>query len=277
MKVSVIIVSHDMCAPLRQSLQALNNALDKTESEIIVIDNGSTDRTAETVIKEFPQVRLMSLNPGKRYTQAGNQGIGMARGEYILLLSADAVVKPKTIQKTIEFMDSHTTAGGVSVRLVDKQGNYLPESKKVLPHTWVAFLKFTGLLKQFKKSRLTEYLGNKHEDEFETTETDVLNNCFMLVRNSVLKTVGLLDERFSGYGTNIDLSQRIKLAGFKNFYFPKTYIINLQYHKVSKFSWQHLRNFYGALIIFALKYLFRLPALPLKPLQELYPAYEFKG
>lgn len=277
MKVSVILVSHNMCKLLRQTLAALSQSIKNIEAEVILVDNCSEDQTIETVMKEFPDVRLTTATACKGMSRSINQGIKMASGEYVLLLSPDAITKSKTIRNSIDFMDAHPSAGGVSVRMLDADGNYMPESKKVLPRTWVTFFKMTGLLKQFSKSRLTEYYTARNDDEFDTTETDVLNEKFMLIRRSVLDSVGLLDERFIRYGANIDLSHRIRLSGFKNYYFPKTYIINLQYERLDKLSWEHLKSFYGAMFIFAVKYILRLPAMHVKPVQDLYPAYELKG
>ena len=59
-------------------------------------------------------------------------------------------------------------------------------------------------------------------------QIDIINEAFMLIRKSVLSETGLFDERFFMYGHNIDLSYRMRLAGFKNYYFPKTYIINFK-------------------------------------------------
>ncbi|OKS86358.1 glycosyltransferase [Mucilaginibacter polytrichastri] len=275
MKVSVIMVSYNMCKVLRQSLAALHRSVQNMDAEIILVDNSSDDHTVETITNEFPEVKITTANGG--LSHCVNQGISMAKGEYVLFLSPDALTKKETISKAVDFMDSHAPAGGLSVRMLNMDGNYMPASKKTLPRRWVTLFKLTGLLKQFSKSRLSEHYIGRHNDEFDTTETDVLHDRFMLIRRSVMDTVGLLDERFDRYGANIDLSYRIRLAGFRNYYFPKTYIINLQYNRSGKFSWANLKSFYGAMFIFAVKYIFRLPALRVKPLQALYPAYELKG
>lgn len=277
MKVSVVVVSYNMCALLRKSLTALTSAVNNVDAEIILIDNCSTDRTLETVNKEFPEVRTATAFDCSGTSRSVNQGISMAKGEYVLVLSPDALTNSDAIAKAVEFMDTHTTAGGLSVRILDTEGNYLPESKKILPRSWINFFKVTGLLRQFVKSRFTEHYFTRHDDEFDTAETDLLNDKFMMLRRSTLNKTGLLDERFALYGANIDLSYRIRLAGFKNYYFPKTYIINLGYSQAPKFSWVKLKNFYGAMFIFAVKYIFKLPAIHVKPLQDLYPAYELKG
>lgn len=269
------MVSDNMCKLLRQSLAALKRSVQHLDAEIILVDNNSDDNTVETISREFPDVKITTTTGG--LSHCVNQGIKMAKGEYLLFLSPDAITKKETVSKAIQFMDSHITAGGLSVRMLDIDGNYMQASKKTVPRRWVTLLKLTGLLKQFSKSRLTDHYIARHDDEFDTTETDVMHDRFMLIRKSVMDVVGLVDERFNRYGANIDLSYRIRLAGFRNYYFPKTYIINLQYNRSGKFSWNNLKSFYGAMFIFAVKYIFRLPALGEKPAQELYPAYELKG
>jgi GT2 family glycosyltransferase len=275
MKVSVIMVSYNMCKLLRQSLAALKRSVQNLDAEIILVDNNSDDFTVDTISKEFPEVKITTASGS--LSHCVNQGISMAKGEYLLFLSPDSITKKETISKALQFMDGHATAGGLSVRMLDVEGNYMQASKKTVPRRWVTLLKLTGLLKQFSKSRLTEHYIARNDDEFDTTETDVMHDRFMLIRKSVMDKIGPLDERFNRYGGNIDLSYRIRLAGFRNYYFPKTYIINLQYNRSGKFSWSNLKSFYGAMFIFAVKYIFRLPALSVKPAQELYPAYELKG
>lgn len=266
-----------MCNQLHKSLNALIKATQNTDSEIIVVDCASTDRTMETVMREFPDVKLIALDHHIGLSRAINKGISVAGGEYIVLVKPDVIVHKEAIFKASDFMDTHLATGGLGVRILDTDGNYLKESKKILPRTWIAFFKLTGLARQFPKSRLTERFVYHAEDEFETTEVDVLSSKFMVIRKSILDNIGLLDERFTGYGNNIDLSYRIRLAGYKNHYYPKTYIIDQQTVKYSRFSWVYLKDFYCSMIIFAVKYFFSLPDIKIKPLQELTPAYELKG
>ena len=98
----------------------------------------------------------------------------------------------------------------------------------------------------------------------------------MLLRRSVIKEIGLFDERFTVYGYDTDLSYRIRLAGYKNYYFPKTFIINTKLSGASQFNWQFVKNFYGAMIIFAVKYLVKMPAIKLQSAPGLPLVYEIE-
>ena len=250
-------------------------ACDDIEHEIFIVDNASEDRSVAMLKSEFPQIKLIENKKNEGYSRANNRALKMARGEYVLLIDPDTITKRDTIHKAVEFMDKHAIAGGLGVRMVDAQGSYLPESKRGLTSPWSAFFRLTGLSKMLSKSRLFDRNQKSGtEDEFETAEVDILGSAFMLMRRSVLNKVGFLDERFFLYGADIDLSYRIRQAGFKNYYFPKTYIIHFKEQSIRKYSMQYLKNYYGAMFIFAGKYMFKLPGLQLKGIgqQRQYPA-----
>jgi GT2 family glycosyltransferase len=100
----------------------------------------------------------------------------------------------------------------------------------------------------------------------------------MLLRKSVLNKIGNYDERLAMFGYDIDLSFRIRLAGYKNYYFPKTYILNFTgTSKTSKLSWSYIKHFYGAMIIFAAKYLLRMPEIKIPGIPQIFaPKYEIE-
>ena len=275
MKLSVIIVNYNVCVLLRQALTTIGRACSQMDYEIFVVDNASTDNSVKMVKSDFPEVNLIENHKNVGFSKANNQALKLAKGEFILLLHPDTITKSETLEKTVEFMQSHQIAGGLSVRMINPMGQFLPESKRGLNFPWIAFFKMTGLSKMFSKSRFYDRNATHETDEFETTEIDVLSAPFMLLRKSVLERTGLLDERFFMYGENIDLSYRIRMAGFKNYYFPKTYIIHFKKQSIHTFSWKYIKHFYGAMFIFAGKYLFRMPRLQLKGMGPIFqPSYE---
>jgi len=263
MKLSVIIVNRDRCVLLQQALATLKKACENIQHEFFVVDNASSDHSSNMVQRDFPLVNLIVNDKNIGISKAYNQALMMAQGEYVLLINPDTITKKDTLTKAIDFMEHHQMAGGLSVRMIDPMGNFLKESKRGLMPHWVTFFKLTGLSKMLSKSRLYDRQHEYWIDEFETAEIDILNAAGMLLRRSVLLGTGFMDERFFMYGHNIDLSYRIRLAGFKNYYFPKTYIINFR-QNVDKFSLEYLKHFYGAMLIFAGKYMFKLPHLQLK-------------
>ncbi|MDO3627805.1 glycosyltransferase family 2 protein [Mucilaginibacter sp. BT774] len=272
MKLSVILINHNSRNGLRLALTSLQKAARNIPHEIIVVDNGSTDNSVSMLTAEFPQVKLFINSVKESLSQVYNNALLETRGQYILLINPDTIISADSITKLNEFMDQHPLAGGTSVRMVDFKGDYLQHSKHTLTGAWAAFIKFVGLSSFFPKTYSYSKRKADWVDEFETKEIDVLNETCMMLRRSVLEKTGLFDERFALYGYNIDLSYRVRLQGFKNYYYSKTYFIQLPRKAVNKFSWNYFRHFYGAMIIFAAKYLFKLPVLNTKNIGELYPS-----
>jgi GT2 family glycosyltransferase len=277
MKLSVIVVNYNTCDMLRIALNSVVRAAVGTNYEVFVVDNASTDKSVDMLRDEFPEVKVMANTGNLGMATAYNQGIKEATGEYVLVVSADTITGKKTIEKALEFMDQHAEAGGLGVRMITPDGRFLKESKHGFSKPWEVFFRVTGLAKYFSKSRLTDTQRKDWVEEFQTSETDIINGAFMLLRKEAINKTGLFDDRFHTYGYDIDLSYRIRLAGYKNYYFPKTYIINFNSRGNFKFSLDYLKEFYGAMIIFAAKYLFKVPEIKVEGLPQLFPStYEVK-
>jgi hypothetical protein len=151
-------------------------------------------------------------------------------------------------------MDENPQAGGLGVKMLDGQGNFAPESKRGLPTPSVAFYKMFGLSKFFPKSKRFGKYHLSYLPENEISEIDVMSGAFMLIRKSVLDTIGFLDETFFMYGEDIDLSYRIKKTGYKNYYFPETQIIHYKGESTKRSSLNYVVIFYKAMAIFSKKH-----------------------
>ena len=254
MKLSVIIVNYNVVHFLEQCLHAVFKSGQGLDLEVIVVDNRSVDESVKMVKEKFQQVHLIENETNVGFSAANNQGIAIARGEYVLLLNPDTVVEEDTFEKVVAFMDTHRDAGGLGVKMLDGKGVFLPESKRGLPTPSVAFYKIFGLARLFPKSRRFGAYHLTFLDKDETNVVDVLSGAFMLLRKSVLDQIGGLDEAFFMYGEDIDLSYRIVLAGYKNYYFPKTRIIHYKGESTKKGSINYVFVFYRAMIIFANKH-----------------------
>ncbi|MBS1531938.1 MAG: glycosyltransferase [Bacteroidetes bacterium] len=258
MKLSVILTCHDSQHGLRQALNAIFKEKIRMPFEVIVVDNAAGP--VETLSFEFPKIRVIANSAGQNISQAYNKAIRVANGDYVLLLSPGILTTSQSLAKLTDFMDQHPLAGGASVRIVNHKGEYLSESKHCLDSAWASFLKLTGFSSYFPKS-MPVHKNADWIEEFETSEVDVLNEDCMLLRRSALNPTGLFDERFSHCGHNIDLSYRLRKQGFKTYYYSKTYIIQLPGRELNKYSWEYIRHYYGAMFIFAAKYLFKLPVI----------------
>jgi GT2 family glycosyltransferase len=253
-ELSVIIVNYNVKYFLEQCLLSVRKASRGLAAEVIVVDNNSVDDSAAMVREKFPEARLIVNERNVGFAAANNQAIANARGEYVLLLNPDTVVEEDCFSKCLVFMAAHPDAGALGVRMIDGAGKYLPESKRGFPSPWAAFCKTAGLSRLFPRSRLFNGYHLGYLDERQTQAVEVLSGAFMLLRRSALERVGLLDEAFFMYGEDIDLSYRLLLEGYRNYYFPHTTIIHYKGESAKKGSLNYVRVFYQAMIIFARKH-----------------------
>lgn len=254
MQLSVVIVNYNVEFFLEQCLNSVYAALKHVEGEVYVVDNNSIDGSVEMVKTKFPEVHLIENKENLGFSSANNQALTIAKGAHHLLLNPDTIVEEDTFKKVIEFMDDHPAAGGLGVKMIDGKGNFLPESKRGLPTPKDAFYKIFGLSRLFPKSRKFGRYHLSFLDKEDTHEIEILSGAFMLMRKEALDKVGLLDENFFMYGEDIDLSYRIVLGGYKNYYFPETSIIHYKGESTKKSSVNYVFVFYNAMIIFAKKH-----------------------
>lgn len=254
MQLSVIIVNYNVRHFLEQALLSVQRAMEGIDGDIWVVDNNSADDSVQMVRDKFPEVRLIANTENTGFAVANNQAIRASSGRYVLLLNPDTLVEEDTFHKCLAFMEGHPEAGALGVKMLDGSGKFLPESKRGFPTPWVSFCKTFGLSALFPHSAFFNgyYLG--HLSDEATHPIDVLAGAFMWMRREALDRSGLLDEAFFMYGEDIDLSYRIKLAGYENYYFPETQIIHYKGESTKKGSLNYVRTFYQAMIIFAKKH-----------------------
>jgi GT2 family glycosyltransferase len=252
MKLSIVIVNYNVKYYLWQCLDSVTRAARQVESEIFVVDNCSSDRSAEYVKPWFPDVHYIENRENAGFSKANNQAIRMSRGEYVLLLNPDTVVGEDTLSRVCAFMDAHPGAGALGVKMIDGYGRFLPESKRGFPSPWNAFCKMTGLSRLFPLSKTFGGYHVRYLDENERHRVDILSGAFMLLRRQALDRAGLLDEAFFMYGEDIDLSYRIGQAGFDLHYLPET-IVHYKGESTRK-DLRYVKIFHEAMLIFFRKH-----------------------
>lgn len=254
MTLSIVIVNYNVKALLASCLESVQTACRNIDAEILVIDNGSTDGSAEELPARFPDVRFTWRSENRGFAIACNIGWKQSSGTFVLFLNPDTWVPEDGLQKCIGFMQTHANCGALGVRMVNGKGEFLKESKRGFPGVVNSFCKMSGLSRLFPKSGLFAgyYLG--HLPERETHAVDVLCGAFMMVRRGLLEKTGGFDERYFMYGEDIDLSYQINLSGYRNYYFPEVTITHYKGESTNKKSPAYFDHFYGAMSLFVKKY-----------------------
>ncbi|MGQ0740266.1 MAG: glycosyltransferase family 2 protein [Bacteroidota bacterium] len=254
MQLSVIIVNYNVKHFLEQCLYSVQSAAAGLQAEIIVIDNNSSDRSMEYLPARFPAVRFIGNKENAGFAKACNQGLAAASGKYILFLNPDTIVPEDCFEKCISFFNSMPDAGALGIRMLDGSGKFLKESKRAFPSPITSLYKLFGLSKLFPRSKTFSRYHLGHLNEHKTNGADVLAGAFMMIKKEVLDKTGGFDEAFFMYGEDVDLSYRIRQAGYKNYYFAGSSIIHFKGESTRKGSMNYVRMFYTAMSKFVRKH-----------------------
>ncbi len=254
MELSVIIVNYNVKFFLEQCLLSVQKAMRSMSGEILVIDNASKDGSRTYLQDKFPDVRFFWNDENIGFAKANNLALKAAQGNYILFLNPDTIVPEDCFEKCIAFMQLHPEAGALGVQMLDGSGRFLPESKRAFPSLFPALFRLSGLSRLFPKSSLLNRYHLGHLDQNKNHPVDVLAGAFMLARKEVLSNTGSFDERFFMYAEDIDLSYRIRKAGYKNYYFSECSIIHFKGESTHKASLNYVKMFYHAMSLFVDKH-----------------------
>ncbi len=252
MELSVIIVNYNVKHFLEQCLCSVQKAIEnsKIETEVIVVDNHSTDNSLGYLKPLFPCVQFIGNDENKGFSKACNQGFKSSTGKYVLFLNPDTIVPGDCFSKCINFFDSHSDAGAVGVKMLDGHGKFLKESKRAFPSPVTSLFKLFGLARLFPASKFFSKYHLGYLDKNKNHEVDVLAGAFMMVRRNILEELNGFDEIFFMYGEDIDLSYRIQNLGYKNYYLAETSILHFKGESTRKGSLNYVRMFYNAMSIF---------------------------
>jgi O-antigen biosynthesis protein len=239
---------------LEQCLLSVLKSSAGLNTQIIVVDNHSTDGSIDYLQPKFPEVKFIANETNTGFSKACNKGLEYGNGEYILFLNPDTIVAEDCFQKCISFFEAHSDCSALGVKMVDGSGNFLKESKRSFPSPLTSLYKLFGLSVLFPKSKVFSLYHLGHLDKNQDHEVDVLAGAFMMIRKEVLEKVGSFDETFFMYGEDVDLSYRIQKAGYKNYYFADTTIIHFKGESTRRGSLNYVKMFYNAMSVFVRKH-----------------------
>ena len=227
--ISVCIVSYNARDSLETCLASMPLASHSPFFEICVVDNHSSDRSAEMVAHRFPDVMLIRNRNNLGFAKAANQAMRIGRGKYFLLANPDVIVPPGTLETLFRLMEKDRLIALSGCRQITPDGKILGSCGR-FPKTSTLLLRSTALDKLLKKSRL---LQKKFQLEYfvfpdETGPVDCITGAFILVRRSAIEDVGLLDEQFFLYGEDLDWNMRMRKRGWKVVYTPEASVIHKQ-------------------------------------------------
>lgn len=225
--VSIIIVNYNTTALTRACIQSVIQ-FTSIPIEIILIDNGSVDRSIEQLTGEFQALKLILNHENKGFGAANNLGIKQAKANYAFLLNSDTLLVSDAVGKFLKFMEdpNHQHIACCGGSLVSPAGTpqiaygNFPSLAEVFASLGPGIV-YKNYYKKQLSSGVKVYKSKPHR-------VDYISGADFFVRKSVLKEVGLFDEDFFLYFEETELAFRIQNKGYVSFVLPDVQIIHLE-------------------------------------------------
>ena len=221
---SIILASYNTCAMTLDCLEKLTarlSDLESAKSEIWVVDNASTDGSAQEIPARFPEVRFIASGHNLGFGAANNLAIQRSQGDLILLLNTDAFLQNDALISMIKYLDKHPKMAAVGPRLLNEDRSH-QDSVFASPTVGEAWFNILGSSRL--KSRVTA--KNLHRTGAIEKHSFLKGACILL-RREVWETIGGFDERFFFYMEDIDWCDRVMQGGHDIGYLDEAEVLHL--------------------------------------------------
>lgn len=249
---SIIIVSWNVKALLRECLMSIRKNISAIDFEVIVVDSASSDGSPQMVAEEFPWVTLISSEQNLGYPRGNNIGILVSSGRHVLILNPDTIILNDALSIMLNYLEDHIDVGALGPQLLNADGT-VQSSRRRFPSLITGIFESTWFEPFAPRRVLKGYYALDLPDDQENDVDWVTGACLMVPRR-VIDHVGPFDEGYFMYSEELDWCRRIKDAGWRVVYLPQAKII----HYVGKSSEQAITarhvNFQQAKLRYYRKY-----------------------
>ena len=230
MDLSILIVTYNsaplMDALLRHLHAEIHSETFGWKAEVVLVDNGSQDGTAELVGTLHPWVKQVPNRVNLGFAAGNNLAALSASGRYLLLLNPDAVPAPGALAQGIALMDAHPEAGMAGGELRNTRGEREP-SARMFPTLRDEIFTMSGLAAKYPQSRTFARLDRRWADPEQDAAVDWIPGAFVFLPRSVFLKLGGFDERFFMYYEEVDLCRRLQQAGYAVLYWPRLKAVHI--------------------------------------------------
>jgi len=231
--ISVIIVSYNNEAEIEHCLSSLIQATNHLSAQIILIDNYSHDQTVHRIQTMCYNIMLIQNKKNIGFTKAVNQGLKRSHGKFILLLNPDTELPVDIFTKLFPMFEQDAPIGIIAPQFLNSDKSIQPSCRR-LPRQRDVFFHALGLNRVFPRSKF--FNGWKMGDFDHQSERFVEQpqGAFLLTTRQAFSDVGLLDEQFPMFFSDVDWCHRYKCNGWKILFTPSVQIIHAKGSSVYK-------------------------------------------
>jgi N-acetylglucosaminyl-diphospho-decaprenol L-rhamnosyltransferase len=226
MRLSVLIVSHNTRELLSSCLVSLAERLSGVEHEVCVVDNASTDGTADLVRSRFPGVRLISNDVNRGFSAAVNSALAATSGTYVCWLNSDAELLNDGMSALLTFLDEHQDVAIAGPQIVNADLSIQFSRRSFPSYANALFNRSSLLTRWFPRNRYTREYLHTDWDHSQMREVDWVSGACLVHRRALVDTIGRIDERFFMYMEDIDFCFRARQAGFRTVYHPALRVLH---------------------------------------------------
>lgn len=209
---SVVVLSWNTKALTLRCLEALAAEMPRHRREVIVVDNGSDDGSADAIAAAHPDVLLLRNADNRLYAAGNNQGVAASSGEFVCTLNSDTEVRPGALDQLVDFLLAHADYGAVAPRLVDPDGSVQRACQRF--PTLLSALCFDSWWGTF-------WPGSRVQDRYLMRDFDHLSSCDVeqppgacfVMRRAEWNALGGLDEDLTLFYNDVDLCKRLWARG----------------------------------------------------------------
>lgn len=250
-RVTIVIVTWDSMNYIFNCLESLMHQ-NFRDFSVIIVDNGSNDGTIEFVRTYFPTVSILQNFKNLGYARANNQGIKIAKSEYLLVLNPDVAVTQDFLSNLILFADSHPQGGSFGGKLFKQHSEDIDPGEGGGGLTTAIksdILDSAGLKVYRNRSVVNRGENKKDQGKYDKAEEIFgVSGACVLYRKSALEDVKIKDEYFDqnffAYKEDIDLAWRLKIYGWQSWYVPQA--VAYHHRRFSKPSEKSVRKIYNS-------------------------------
>lgn len=222
---SIVLVTYNCEEWVDRCLDGLAAGLAGLTAEVVVVDNASSDGSADRVAAH-PGIQLIRNDRNVGFARAVNQGAARSSSPWILLLNPDMELRPDSLRALYGFAQEHPGHGIYGGRTLRPDGGVEPSSCWALPTVWSTACFALGLSTAFARNRLfdPESMGNWARDT--VREVGMVTGCLLLTPRSVWHELGGLDEHYFVYGEDADFSARARRRGYRPIITPAAEVVH---------------------------------------------------
>ncbi len=232
---SIAIPSWNTRDLLDQCLESVFKGSDSLDREVIVVDNASSDGSADMVGARYPQVRLIRNRANLGFAGACNVAYRQSTGRYFMLLNSDTIVLDDALKSLVEFMDQHPDAGAAGCRLLNADRS-LQRSCSCFPGPLTELFDALYLSKLFPRSKTFACYPMSYWDFDHMRMVDFAGGSCLIVRRETISEVGLLDEGYFMYTEEADWCYRMWDQGWAVYFYPGAEVVHLGGESAQKYG-----------------------------------------